>query len=166
MLGFNNKKKLTKKDLSGTLPDSFSLREDWFTIEGLGQVLLREMNAAQRDDWEWMMVNRTMVSLSEEQQVVLGYELDKIGDPRGVCEFLISQCLIDPSTGKAMLEKDDADVINNLPIRVRDPLYNACLVICGLRETDFDDAKKNSAEATASVSSSGLPADGGKPLPS
>lgn len=164
---FNKSKKLKRKDLAGQLPDPFSLREDWFELPGVGQFLLHEWNSDQRDAWEWRLINREVVIINETQQKILEVDQAEMSDPRGLKPWVIAQTLLDPSTSKRMYDDSAEDLaeIGSWSPRITDPLYRACLVINGLREVDYTDAKKNSAVTTTSETASGSPAGGAKPLP-
>lgn len=159
--GFGSHKKLTKKDLTGKLPDLFALREEWVEIADLGSVLVREMCSGDRDEWEWMLVNRAVATLSEEQRESLGYADSRQGDPRGLKRFLIARCVIDPATGFRMFGHTDSKTgvhtisaadyadIDSLRPGITELLYLACMRICGLTVADHEDAKKNCEQTPA-----------------
>jgi len=165
MIGFGKSKNVTRKDLFGKLPDEFALCEEWVEIEGLGRLLIREMDSGQRDEWEWMLANRQVARLTPQQKEYHKLDRDQIPDPRGLKAFVISCCVIDPTTQSPMFPLGDRE-IDRLPSGLVTQLYWKCLEVCGLREADYEDAKKNSATTPASDDDSGSPPAGDEPLSS
>lgn len=163
MFGFGKDRQLAKRELLGRIPDEFALKTEWFELPGFGRILLREMNSGQRDEWEWFLSQRKVVSLSQVQQDFHRVKEEYLPDPRQVKNVLISMCVLDPSTQKLMFEFSDP-LIGELPCGIVDRVYDACLALNGLRVRDYADAKKNSAMTATSGDASGLPVEPEKPL--
>ncbi len=174
MSWFSGNKKLGKRDVSGVLPDEFELRSEWLELPGLGQVLLKEMTARDRDGWEWLLSQREIIDLTDAQRAALGVNESRLGDPRNIREWLISRCLIDPGTGQPMFAEIDPRSghlvfneaeIGRLSHRLVSLMFNACLALNGLRTIDAEDAKKNFGIATPSDGDLSGVSGPGEPLP-
>lgn len=103
-----------------------SLESTTMTVDGLGDITLREMNGADRDTFESKCQSAT-----------------KKGDFRGLKAWLVATCLVD-AKGNRLLQDSDVDAFGqNVSGRVLDQLFRAAQDLNRLTDEDVQELAGN-----------------------
>ena len=106
-----------------------------------GQVMIREMTAADRDSWEFEQLKKNGKSYS------VNFE--------NLRAKLIVRCVVDSETKLRMFSDSDAELLGNCSAASLDKLYEACQKLNKLSKDDVDDLVKNSVDLQPDNSVSG-----------
>lgn len=104
-----------------------SVPSETVDVAGVGQVEVRGLTAAGRDEWEQRIYNAKGKTLSNMRA------------------SLVALCLFED--GKRIFEASDVAAVGELPAKVVDELWEVATRLSGLGATDKDELEKNSESA-------------------